>query len=454
MSQYDYDYFVIGAGSGGVRSARIAASHGAKVGIAEGQHLGGTCVNLGCVPKKLFSYAADYSAHFEDSRNFGWTGGTAPRFDWPTLLRNKNAEIQRLNKIYETLLNNVEADLLWGYAGFVDEHTLKIGDKTITAGRILIATGGHPRPLSIPGAEHAISSDQAFYLEDLPDHITIIGGGYIAVEFAHIFHGLGKEVTLVYRGDMVLRGFENEIAEALADEMIKQGIKILFNTTPRSIEKTKKGYRLTTESGNDIETDLVMAAIGRDANTGRLNLEAAGVQTGADGKTIPVDKNFATNVAHIYALGDIVNEYNLTPVAIAEGHFLADMLFGGPEHKGRVFSYDTIATAIFSGPPIGTVGMSEAEAREAGLEITVFKSGFKPLKHTISGRDERTLIKVIVETRSDRVLGIHMMGADAPEILQGFAVAMNMGLTKAAMDRTIGIHPTAAEELVSLRTPA
>lgn len=448
---YDYDYFVIGAGSGGVRSARIAAGHGAKVGIAESWHLGGTCVNVGCVPKKLFSYASDFHASFEDSKGFGWDV-ESKGFDWKTLLANKNTEIERLNGIYQKLLDNAGVTTHWGHAKFIDDHTIDIDGTQVTADKILIATGGTPRALGIPGEEHALSSDEIFFTPELPEEILILGGGYVAVEFAHIFAGLGRKVTLMYRKEMFLRSFDHDISEALAKEMEKQGITLIFNTMLTEIEKTDAGFRAQTTAGETIETGLIMAAIGRNANTGKLHLDAAGVEASRNGR-LSVNSEFQTNVPHIYGVGDIVNDYALTPVAIAEGHYLADKLFGGEAHATRSFSYNKIATAIFSGPPIGTIGMSEQEARDAGHDITLYKSNFRPMKHTLSGRDERSVMKVIVDAKTDIVLGMHMMGADSPEIMQGFSVAMNMGMTKADLDATIGIHPTAAEEFVTMRMP-
>ena len=450
MSEYNYDYFVIGAGSGGVRSARIAAGHGAKVGIAESTHWGGTCVNVGCVPKKLFAYAADFHAHFEDSKNYGWSYGDT-KFDWQILRDNKNKEIERLNGIYTSMLEKAGVEMHWGHAKLTGDHTIDIDGKTVSADKILIATGGTPRKLDIPGGEHAATSDDAFYLEDLPEHITIIGGGYVAVEFAHIFSGLGHQVSLLYRRDMFLGGFDRDISKALAKEMEKQGIDLQFNTSPGEIRKEEHGYTLITNLGKEIQTGLVMAAIGRDPNTANLGLKAIDIETHPSGK-IKINEEFQTTLPHIHAIGDIVNPYTLTPVAIAEGHFLADKLFGGDRFAERIFRYTEIATAIFSSPPIGTIGLSEAEALEMGYEIDIYQSDFRGLKHTISGRDERSLMKVIVDRTNDNVLGMHMMGADSPEIMQGFAVAINMGMTKADLDMTVGIHPTAAEEFVTMRT--
>lgn len=449
MSSYDYDYFVIGAGSGGVRSARIAAGHGAKVGIAEYQEFGGTCVNVGCVPKKLMSYAADYGEHFEDAGGFGWKTGE-PEMDWATLIARKNAEISRLNGIYETLLKNAGVDIHLGYAKFIDAHTLQIGETQVTAERILIATGGKPVHPDYPGHEHVLTSDEFFYMEQQPKRVIVQGGGYIAVEFAHILSGMGSEVHVIYRGDMFLRHFDRDLSEALAEEMKKQGIHLHFNCNIEAVEKSDDVLKAQTDSAGMIEVDGVITALGRHANTAELGMEKAGVEANDNG-TLTVNEHYETNVAHIYAVGDIANSHNLTPVATAEGHALADRLFAGMEE--RHVNYENIATAIFSKPTISTVGLSEQQARDKGMDITVYKSNFKPLVHTLSGRDERTLMKLIVETDTQRVIGCHMMGLYAAEIMQGFAVAMNAGATKADFDRTIGIHPTSAEEFVTMRTP-
>lgn len=445
---YDYDYFVIGAGSAGVRSARIAAGHGAKVGIAEERHLGGTCVNIGCVPKKLFAYASDYGPTFEDARGFGWKS-KRPAFDWKTLIKNKDAEISRLNGIYESLLKKAGVTIHEDTASFVDDHTIVCGSKTITADKILIATGGKPRKPSYQGAEHAIVSDDAFYLQKLPKHVVIEGAGYIAVEFAHIFHGLGAEVTLIYRGDKILGGFDDDIREFLADEMKKQGINFVFNANITKIESKNGKKTVFSDDNSQTSCDLVFSAIGRVPNTDNLNLDKAGVKTAKNGQIITNDK-YETSTGHIYAVGDVTDHLNLTPVALAGGHALADNLFNKQKRK---VSYDNIPTAIFSNPPIGTVGLTEAEARDAGYDVKIFKSDFKPMRHTLSGRDERALMKLIVDKKTDKVLGAHMCGADAPEIMQGIGIAMQCGATKADFDRTIGIHPTSAEEFVTMREP-
>ena len=438
--EFDYDYFVIGAGSGGVRSARIAAGHGAKVGIAEGRFLGGTCVNIGCVPKKLMAYAADYHTAFEDAIGFGWSC-EKPSFDWTTLIKNKDNEIQRLNDIYKNLLNNARVDIHPDYASFIGKNTLQVGDKTITADKILIATGGTPRRPDIEGAEHMIVSDDAFYLEALPNHIVIYGAGYIAVEFAHIFHGLGSKVTLVYRGDNILRGFDDDIRTHLRDEMTKQGIEFVFGETITSI--TPKSAILS--NGQEIQCSHTMAAIGRDAKTDNLNLSAIDLPEGI----IKTNDHYQTKIDNIYAVGDVTGRVELTPVAIKEGHWLADTLFGGIDRRPAP-SYESIPTAVFSRPNIGTVGLTESQAQDKGYDVKCYTSNFKPMVHTLSRRDERTFMKLVVDTKTDKVLGVHVCGLDSPEILQGFAVAIKADATKAHFDETIGIHPTSAEELVTL----
>lgn len=441
--KFDYDYFVIGAGSGGVRSARIAAGHGAKVGIAEGRFLGGTCVNIGCVPKKLMAYAADYHAQFEDAVGYGWSSAQ-PTFNWKTLIQNKDKEIERLNGIYKNLLENAGVTIHGAYASFIDKNTLKVGDKTITADKILIATGGTPRRLDFDGADHMIVSDDAFYLDALPDHVLIYGAGYIAVEFAHIFHGLGAKVTMVYRGDNILRGFDDDIRTHLRDEMVKQGIHLIPETVIQSIDKNNR-LNVTLSNGETITCDQAMAAIGRDAKTDNLNMPAIGLTDG----TIDTNDKYQTQIDNIYAVGDVTGRVELTPVAIKEGHWLADTLFGDIDRP--IPSYDNIPTAVFSRPNIGTVGLSEADAIKKGHNVKCYTSNFKPMVHTLSKRDERTFIKLVVDAKTDKVLGVHVCGLDSPEMLQGFGVGIKAGATKAIFDETIGIHPTSAEELVTMR---
>lgn len=444
---YDYDYFVIGAGSGGVRSARIAASHGAKVGIAEGRHYGGTCVNLGCVPKKLFAYASDYGPAMEDARGFGWQVENIS-FDWPTLIENKNNEIKRLNAVYCGLLHGANVKTYDSMATLKNAHTIVLDNQEITADKILIATGGTPRKPSYPGAEHTIVSDDAFCLKEFPASVVIEGGGYIAVEFAHIFHGLGAKVTLIYRGKEVLKNFDADIRQFLSSEIEKQGINLILGSNITKIEQINGKNHVFLDNNENIECDTVLSAIGRTPNINNLGLENANIDTAKGGKIL-VNDQYQTSQPNIYAVGDVIDRINLTPVALRQGHWLADTLFS--DKNCPPVSYENIATAVFSNPPIGTVGLTEEQAREQGYDITIYKSDFRPLRHTLSGRDERSLMKLVIDKKTDKVLGAHMCGAEAPEILQGIAIAMNMGATKADFDRTIGIHPTAAEEFVTMR---
>ena len=446
MADYDYDLFVIGAGSGGVRASRISASYGAKVAIAEERFLGGTCVNVGCVPKKLFVYAAHYAEHFEDSAGFGWQVGKTG-FDWKKLLDRKNAEIERLNGIYRRLLANAGVELFEARATIVDPHTVKVGDKKLTAKNILVGVGGWPHVPDIPGREHVITSNEAFYLPELPKRITIVGGGYIAVEFAGIFHGLGVEVTQLYRGPLFLRGFDADIRGGLADEMRKKGIDLRMNADIAEIRKSGDSYEICLMDGDTFETDLVMYATGRSPNTKNLGLEAAGVELASNG-SIKVDDFFRTNVPSIYALGDVIDRVALTPVAIAEGMCIAANLFRGTARK---MDYDNIPTAVFSQPNIGTVGLTEEKARETYGAVDVYATSFRHMKHTLSGREEKTFMKLIVNPADDRVVGAHMIGDEAGEIMQGLGVALKAGATKADFDATVGIHPTAAEEFVTMR---
>lgn len=441
---YDYDYLVIGAGSGGVRSARMAASHGAKTAIIESSHLGGTCVNVGCVPKKLFVIGAHFHEWFEDAKGFGWQVNH-PEFDWAVLLNNKNKEIERLNGIYGNLLEKAGVTLIDGQASFKDAHTVTVDGKDITADRILIAVGGWPVVPDFPGNEHVITSNQLFYLDKLPEKMIIVGGGYIAVEFAGIFNGLGVDVTLMYRGELFLRGFDEDIRHHLKEEMQARGVNILFNQNIKSIEKTND-LKATLLDGSTLEADCIAFATGRAPNTAELDLDSAGVKTNEKG-AVTVNEHYQTSVENIYAVGDVTDRVNLTPVAIKEGHILADNLFN---KQKRSMSYNNIATAVFSTPPIGTIGLTEEQAREQ-YDIEVFTSTFRPMIHTLSGRHSKTFMKMIVDKKTDKVLGLHMCGDDAGEIIQGFAVAINMGATKADFDATVGIHPTSAEEFVTMR---
>ncbi|MBV8360436.1 MAG: glutathione-disulfide reductase [Deltaproteobacteria bacterium] len=443
---YDFDLFTIGAGSGGVRASRIAASYGAKVGVAEERYLGGTCVNVGCIPKKLLVYASEFSEAFEDAAGFGWNRGR-PSFDWRTLIANKDREIERLNGVYERLLTGAGAQIMRSRAQLLDAHTVAIDGKRLTARYVLVATGSWPTMPSFHGVELAISSNEAFHLSELPARILIVGGGYISVEFAGIFHGLGVEVTQVHRGPLFLRGFDDDLRAALADEMRKRGIVLHFGTQVTGLERAANGIVATLSSGARLEVDLVMCATGRHPNSAGLGLEKAGVELDRNSAII-VNEYSQTSIDNIYAVGDVTDRKNLTPVAIAEGHAVADLLFGG---RSRIIDHDNVPSAVFSQPPIATVGLTEAEGRARYGAVEIYKSVFRPLKHTLSGRDERALMKLVVEPKSGRVIGAHMLGPDAGEIIQGLAIALKCGATKAQFDATIGIHPTAAEEFVTMR---
>ena len=448
MSNRDFDLFVIGAGSGGVRAARMAASFGARVAVAEDRYMGGTCVNVGCVPKKLYVYASEFSHSFEDAREFGWDS-SVPGFEWSTLRDNKKQEISRLNAIYNNLLRGVNAEIVVGRASIVDAHTVEVNGEHYSADKILIATGGWPRRDDAPGAEHGVTSNEIFDLETFPQRIVVAGGGYIAVEFAGIFNGLGAQVTQLYRGPLFLRGFDLDIREHAADELRKSGIDLRFEVVIDSIEKTASGLLCKLSDGSELEADQVLYAIGREPHLEGLGLENVNVELNDNG-TIKVDEEFCTSEPSIYALGDVIGGMELTPVALAEGMSFARKQYG-PQH--REVEYDFIASAVFCQPNIGTVGFTEEQAREEFGNITLYKSTFKPMKHTISGRDEKTFMKLIVDDASDRVVGVHMMGPDAGEIVQGMAIALKAGATKATFDATIGIHPTAAEEFVTMREP-
>jgi len=446
MPKYDYDLITIGAGSGGVRASRLSGGYGARVAVVEEDRVGGTCVLRGCIPKKLLIYGAHYAEHLEDAINYGWSIDGATH-DWAKLIDNKNTELDRLNGIYLRILRDNNVDILEGRGVLTDPHTVQVGDKSYTAENILVAVGGWPSTPDIPGIEHVISSNEALELRELPKRMVIVGGGYIAVEFAGIFAALGVEVTEVVRADTVLRGFDEDIRVALDDELKKRGINLMSDTVIRSIEKTSDGYTLRCAGNEMIETDLVMYATGRAPNTKGLGLEEAGV-TLADNGSIPVDEWNRSSVPHIYAVGDVTDRIQLTPVAIQEGRAVAETLYNDNPIKT---DYENVPSAVFSTPPIGTVGLTEDQAREKYGEIDVYISRFKPLVHTLSGRDERTLMKLVVDTKSQRVAGAHMMGMDAPEIIQGVAIALKCGATKAQFDATIGIHPSAAEEFVTMR---
>jgi glutathione reductase (NADPH) len=442
----DFDLFVIGGGSAGVRCARIAAGHGARVGIAEERFWGGTCVNVGCVPKKLLVQAGEYGAWAEDAAGFGWQITKGPH-DWARLIAAKDREIGRLNGIYRRLLDNAGAAIFEARATFMDPHTLDVGGKRVTAKHIVIATGGHPVRLPIPGAELGIISDAAFYLPHMPQRVAIIGSGYIAVEFAGIFAGLGAQVDLVYRQPLPLRGFDLDLRESLAEALGAQGVALHPGCRPLKIAADGDERVLTFGEGRTLRTDLVFFATGRVPATKGLGLDKAGVTTN-DAGAVAVDQHLRTSRHHIYAMGDVTDRLNLTPVAIAEGHAIADTLFG---NNPRDVSLQNVPTAVFSTPPIATVGLTEEQAAERG-PIDVFVSKFTPMRHTLSGRARSSMLKLVVDQATQKVVGAHMLGEDAPEIMQGLAIAVMMGATKADFDRTIGIHPTAAEEFVTLRT--
>jgi glutathione reductase (NADPH) len=444
--KYDYDLFTIGGGSGGVRASRVSAMMGARVAIAESDRFGGTCVNVGCIPKKLFSYAAHFREDFEVARSFGWSTGE-PRFDWPTLVANKNREIARLNGVYEQVLRDAGVTIHRGRATLRDAHTVELGGKKFTAQHILIATGAWPQVPAIAGREHAITSNEAFFLERLPERALLVGGGYIAVEFASIFNGLGVETTLAYRGAHLLRGFDAELGLHLAEEMTKKGVRVRLHENPIRVHADRS---VDFADGTRGRFDLVMFATGRKPNTASLGLEQAGVALAEDG-AVRVDKYSRSSVDSIWAIGDVTNRVNLTPVATAEGMWLAKTLFG---NEPTPVDHENIPTAVFADPNVSTVGLSEETARERFGRVDVYKAGFRALKHTLGDREDKTFMKLVVDAGSQRVVGAHMVGPDAGEIIQGIAVAVKLGATKAQFDATIGIHPTAAEEFVTMRNKA
>ena len=443
---YDFDLFVIGGGSGGVRCARIAASHGARVAIAESTYWGGTCVNVGCVPKKLMVMAADYGLAAEDSVGFGWNTQRG-QHDWGRFIAAKDQEIGRLNQIYVTLLTTAGVKHFDARATFIDPHTLDVGGRRITAERVVIAVGGHPVHPGIPGGELGIVSDEAFALPALPKRIVLVGAGYIAVEFAGIFAGLGAQVDLVCRPHLPLRGFDDDMRTALAEALRAQGVTLHCGTVPRSVERHGDAYVVQVEDGARIETDLVFWAIGRRPNTAGLGLDQVGVRTAESGGVIVNDRQ-ETSQPGIYAIGDVSNAINLTPVAIAEGHALADRLF---DRTARRWNLEQVATAVFSHPPMATCGLTEAQAAER-FPTDIYLTRFTPMRHLMTGRHSRTMMKLVVEQSTQRVVGAHVLGDDAAEMMQGIAVAMNAGATKQDFDQTVGIHPTAAEEWVTMRT--
>lgn len=445
MQRFDFDLITIGAGSGGVRATRMAGGFGARTAIVEKSRVGGTCVLRGCVPKKLLVYGAHFAEDFEDARAYGWTPGAA-EFDWSTLIAAKNKELERLEGVYERILRDNSVEVLTGQGLLVDPHTVEVGGRAVTAEKILLATGGWPSMPDIPGIEHVITSNEALDLPELPKRIVIVGGGYIAVEFAGIFKALGSDVTVIIRAANILRGFDEDVRESLAEELENKGIAIRRETVVRSIEKTGIGYSLRISGEEEVAADLVMYATGRAPNTAGIGLEAVGVALDDKGAVV-VDEWNRTSVESIFALGDCTDRVNLTPVAIAEGMAFAKTQFNDTPIRA---TYDNIPSAVFSQPPVGTVGLTEEQARALG-PVDVYVSRFKPMKHTLTGRNERIMMKLIVERATDRVLGCHMVGPDAPEIVQGLGIALTCGATKAQFDATIGIHPTAAEEFVTLR---
>ncbi|WP_413043673.1 glutathione-disulfide reductase [Pseudomonas sp. YJ42] len=447
---YDFDLFVIGAGSGGVRAARFAAGYGARVAVAESRYLGGTCVNVGCVPKKLLVYGAHYAEDIGQAQGYGWTIDGAT-FDWKTLIANKDREIQRLNGIYKNLLVDSGVTLLQAHARLVDAHTVEVDGRHYSAEHILIATGGWPFVPDVPGREHAITSNEAFYLDELPRRALVVGGGYIAVEFASIFHGCGAETKLLYRGDLFLRGFDGSLRDHLKDELIKKDIDLQFNADIARIDKQADGSLLATlHDGRVLETDCILYATGRRPMLDGLGLENVDVTLDKRG-FIAVDEQFRTTAPSILAIGDVIGRIQLTPVALAEGMAVARQLFKPEEY--RLVDYNTIATAVFSLPNMATVGLTEEEARKQGHKVVLFESRFRPMKLTMTGSLERSLMKLVVDAETDKVLGCHMAGPDAGEIMQGMAIALKAGATKRIFDDTVGIHPTAAEEFVTMRTP-
>ncbi|MBY4676679.1 glutathione-disulfide reductase [Marinobacterium arenosum] len=450
MRPFDYDLFVIGAGSGGVRASRMAAAMGVRVAVAEDRHIGGTCVNVGCVPKKLFVYASQFAEEFEQAAGYGWQLANA-EFDWATLRDNKNAEIERLNGIYRNLLANSGCELIEGHATIKGPHTVSVAGRDYSTERILIATGGWPFVPDIPGHEHAISSNEVFYLEQFPKRAIVVGGGYIAVEFAGIFAGLGATTKLVYRGELFLRGFDAEVRRFAAEEIGKKGVSLAFNSDISAIEKLPDGtLKVTFNDGSSELTDCVLYATGRVPKVAGLGLENTRIRQQANG-AILVDQQFQTDEPSIYAIGDVIDRMQLTPVALAEGMQLVKRLYG---EAGPAVDYQLIPTAVFSQPNIATVGLTEVQARAQYGEVEVYKSNFRAMKQTLAGGQERTFMKLLVDKASDRVVGVHMVGPDAGEIIQGIAIALKAGATKQVFDATIGIHPTAAEEFVTMREPS
>ena len=455
---WDVDLIVIGGGSGGVRAARMAATRGAKVVMVESGAMGGTCVNVGCIPKKLYSYAAGYSEAFAEARGYGWQVPEGIALDWNALKTARATEITRLNGIYEGLMRAANVERINGHGRLVDAHTVAVSldgqdVRQLTAAHILVATGGKPVLPDVAGRQYAIVSDDVFDLPTLPRHMVVVGGGYIGCEMASIFHGLGVQVSLLYRGAQILRGFDDEVRDFVAEEMRKAGVDVRVNTDVHSIAlDASTGERvLQLNDGSSLRADQVLYAAGRAPNVAGLGLDALGIAQAKNG-AIQVDAHFATSVPSVYALGDVVGKLELTPVALAEAMAWVDHVFGpAPGKVARVMDYDNIPTAVFTHPQVGTIGLTEAQARARCGAVRIYRADFRPLRHTVSGRSERSLVKLVVDDASDQVVGLHVVGADAGEIAQGFAVAMKAGATKAVFDQTIGIHPTMAEELVTLR---
>uniref|UniRef100_UPI0038993762 glutathione-disulfide reductase n=1 Tax=Dongia deserti TaxID=2268030 RepID=UPI0038993762 len=445
---FDYDLFIIGAGSGGVRAARIAAGYGARVGIAEESRVGGTCVIRGCVPKKLLVYASHFGEDFEDADGYGWSV-PKPSFDWARLIANKDKEIDRLNQAYKSTLAKAGVELIESRAELVDQHTISIGGKQVRAEVILIATGSWPELPKLPGIEHAISSNECFHLETLPERVVVVGGGYIALEFAGIFNGLGSKTTVLYRGEQVLRGFDGDVRNFLQDELVKKGIDVRCHTNVTRIDKVAGGLAVTLDDGTAIHCDQVLYATGRRPLTRNMGLERIGVALDDVG-AIKVDGWSKSSMPNIYAVGDCTNRVNLTPVAIREGHAFADSVFG---NKPWMIDHSDFPSAVFTQPPVATVGETEERARAKYGAVDIYRETFRPMKHTMTGRPERTLMKLVVDRKSQAVVGAHMVGQDAPEIIQTLAIAVKLKATKQQIDQTIAIHPTAAEEFVTMRTP-
>ena len=447
---FDFDLFVIGGGSGGVRAGRICAQMGARVAIAEGDRFGGTCVLRGCIPKKLLVYASAFAEEFEDARGFGWSVDET-HFDWATLIAAKDKDVSRISNVYRSGLDKAGATIFEDRAVLKGPHTIYLqhSNREITAETILIATGGYPsRETELPGSEFCITSDEAFHLEKLPRRIVIVGGGYIALEFAHIFHGMGAEVSLLYRGPKVLRGFDDDLRDALEVSMRKKGIRLLLDTVLARCERRGAALEIHTFAGESITTEQVLLAIGRRPNTKGLGVDAAGIRTKPSGH-IEVDRYSRTSVPSIYAIGDVTGRLDLTPVALHEAMCFAETVYGG---KPSAPDHELVATAVFTRPEIGTVGLTESKALARGHTIDIYKTSFRPLKHTLSGRDERSLMKLVVDAKTDKVLGCHIFGPEAGEMAQLVAIALKMGATKAQFDATVAVHPTMAEELVTMRT--